>query len=154
MSDTSGPVSPTSPPPATTTAQLLEANKQKRIYAREEFLHHNSSKEDRSHSHGSLKTGGDLSRSGVRGGGFRNDFNGKGMESDESGTTRRMSSPFSLNNVLTASLKIPVQMTTNLNDEIANMPYIEDQSSTSSSGEEGVLFGDFLGMLNMFFFIY
>lgn len=45
---------------------------------------------------------------------------------------RRTSSPFSVTNVLTASLKIPVQM---MGEEITNIPYIEeDRGDFSSSG--------------------
>lgn len=111
-----------------TTAQLLEANKQKRLYAREEFLHQNSSSRD----HGSHpkparrhhRDSGGIIETSLRSASIDDDvFAG-------SSRGRRTSSPFSMSNVLTASLKIPVQMMT---DDIANIPYIEDDRGDNSS---------------------
>lgn len=129
---------PTSPPPTqtTTTAQLLEANKQKRLYAREEFLHHNSSSNER----GGVKP---VRRHHREIGTPENSMRSASIDYSEdvfagSSRARRMSSPFSINkNVLTASLKIPVQ----LRDDIANIPYIEeDRGDYSSAGRAAVIY--------------
>lgn len=150
-SDSSNPLSPTSPPPALTTAELLEANKQKRLYAREEFLHQNSSvKGDRQSA--KLKSANDVGRRRFRDShqqeevSKRHDMRSASIDSEDvfstgSSTRRRMSSPFSLNNVLTASLKIPVQMSnvSNVGDEMVNIPYIED-----ASGEYAATAGSWL----------
>lgn len=183
-------MSPTSPPPAlhlhqapvTTMAEILEAQKQKRIYAREEFLHENSMKgrrdeglrRDRS---GKGRSGQGESTSASTENGRRRlrpvknlgseAFNsrmdenlaGKTRSSSidsetafspgfEMGSGRRMSSPFVLNNnVLTASLKIPVQGATsgsntnpfplNVGDEIMDIPFIEDSCGYGGGGGGG-----------------
>lgn len=148
-SDSSNPLSPTSPPPVLTTAELLEANKQKRLYAREEFLHQNSSVKDSRNS--KSKPANDIGRRRFRDSHQqdadapkRHDMRSASIDSEDvfstgSSSRRRMSSPFSLNNVLTASLKIPVQMSnvSNVGDEMVNIPYIEDNSGeySTTSGE-------------------
>lgn len=103
----------------------MEANKQKR----EEFLRHqNSSKEDPQGYGFSRMTGNASRRPGRDGSDNETSARRAGPESSEDiFSRRRMSSPYFFNNVLTGSLKIPVQMSS-VNDEIANIPFIEDNS--------------------------
>lgn len=152
-SDASSQLSPTSPPATTaapqTTAQLLEANKQKRLYAREEFLHQNASKDERGHGKSRAAVEATTRRRfnnrevGAGGGGGQQDGLGS-AQVDDIFSRRRMSSPFSFtNNVLTASLRIPVQMSSATTTAADDIPFIEDDrynaadsySPSSSSGE-------------------
>lgn len=150
-SDASSQLSPTSPPATTaapqTTAQLLEANKQKRLYAREEFLHQNASKDERGHGKSRAAVEATTrrrfnNREVGAGGGGQQDGLGS-AQVDDIFSRRRMSSPFSFtNNVLTASLRIPVQMSSATTTAADDIPFIEDDrynaaesySPSSSSG--------------------
>lgn len=122
-SEASSQMLPTNPP--TTAQKLIEQNNRKRIDARKEFLENSSSKDVRTRS--DLDSG---RRRFNKDSGQTSDVVPRdvaGVVGGDIFSRRRKSSPFAFNNVVTASLRIPVQMTSSSNND--DIPYIEDSSN-------------------------